>query len=99
MLAAFAVFALGYLVRPIGGALIGHIGDQHGRPAALTVSVAAMAIPAFMIGVLPGYEAIGLLAPVALILLRMVQSLSVGGEYTSSMTVLIERAPRRRTRI
>jgi len=93
LLSAFGVFAVGYLMRPIGGALIGHIGDRFGRRTALTVSVAAMAIPTFLIGLLPGYATIGLLAPIALTLLRMVQGLSVGGEYTSSMVFLIEHAP------
>ena len=92
LLAAFAVFALGYLVRPIGGALIGHVGDHYGRRAALTVSVTAMAVPTFLVGLLPGYATLGLLAPVLLVLLRMVQGLSVGGEYTSSMVFLVERA-------
>jgi MFS transporter, MHS family, proline/betaine transporter len=90
---AFGVFALGYLMRPVGGALVGHIGDKFGRRAALTFSVAAMAIPTFLIGLLPGYATLGLLAPAALTLLRMVQGLSVGGEYTSSMVFLVERAP------
>ena len=93
LLAAFGVFALGYLVRPIGGALIGHIGDRYGRRTALTVSVTAMAVPTFLMGLLPGYETLGLLAPIALVLLRMIQGLSVGGEYTSSMVFLVERAP------
>src|SRR5262249_32986811 len=93
LLSAFGVFALGFLVRPIGGAFVGHIGDQFGRRAALTFSVAAMAIPTFLIGLLPGYATLGLLAPAALTLLRMVQGLSVGGEYTSSMVFLVERAP------
>jgi len=93
LLAAFGVFALGYLVRPVGGALIGHIGDRYGRRNALTVSVAAMAIPTFLMGLLPGYETLGLLAPIALILLRMIQGLSIGGEYTSSMVFMVERAP------
>src|SRR2546430_17272889 len=84
ILAAFGVFAIGYLMRPLGGALIGHIGDKFGRRAALTYSVAAMAIPTFLIGLLPGYATLGLLAPVALTVLRMLQGLSVGGEYTSS---------------
>jgi MHS family proline/betaine transporter-like MFS transporter len=93
LLSAFGVFAVGYLMRPVGGAFIGHIGDRFGRRAALSFSVAAMAIPTFLIGLLPGYATIGLLAPVALTLLRMVQGLSVGGEYTSSMVFLVERAP------
>ena len=82
LLSAFGVFALGYLMRPLGGVLVGHIGDQFGRRAALTFSVVAMAIPTFLIGLLPGYATWGLLAPAALTLLRMVQGLSVGGEYT-----------------
>jgi MHS family proline/betaine transporter-like MFS transporter len=93
LLSAFGVFALGYLMRPLGGAVIGHIGDRFGRRAALTFSVAAMAIPTFLIGLLPGYRTLGLLAPIALTLLRMVQGLSVGGEYTSSMVFLVEQAP------
>jgi len=93
LLSAFGVFAVGYMMRPVGGALIGHIGDRFGRRAALTISVAAMAIPTFLIGLLPGYATLGLFAPVALTLLRMVQGLSVGGEYTSSMVFLVERAP------
>src|SRR5262249_884034 len=55
LLSAFGVFALGYLMRPIGGVVVGHIGDRFGRRAALTFSVAAMAIPTFLIGLLPGY--------------------------------------------
>jgi MFS transporter, MHS family, proline/betaine transporter len=92
LLSAFGVFALGYLMRPIGGALIGHIGDQFGRRAALIFSVTAMAISTFLIGLLPGYATLGLLAPAALTLLRMVQGLSMGGEYTSSMVFLVEHA-------
>ncbi len=93
LLSAFGVFAVGYMMRPVGGALIGHIGDRLGRRAALTFSVCAMAVPTFLIGLLPGYATLGIFAPVALTLLRMVQGLSVGGEYTSSMVFLVERAP------
>jgi MHS family proline/betaine transporter-like MFS transporter len=93
LLSAFGVFAIGYLMRPLGGALVGHIGDKLGRRTALTFSVAAMAIPTFLIGLLPGYQSIGLLAPIGLTLLRVVQGLSVGGEYTSSMVFLVEHAP------
>src|ERR1700730_12442827 len=80
-------------MRPLGGALVGHIGDIFGRRAALTFSVAAMAFPTFLIGLLPGYQKIGLLAPVGLTLLRIVQGLAVGGEYTSSIVFLVEQAP------
>src|SRR5260370_18768110 len=93
LLSAFGVFALGYLMRPVGGVVIGHIGDRFGRRAALTFSVAAMAIPTFLIGLLPGYATLGLLAPIALTFLRMVQGLSVGGEYTSPMVFPVGHAP------
>ena len=96
LLSSFGVFAVGYLMRPVGGALIGHIGDRFGRRRALIFSVAAMAISTFLVALLPGYATIGLAAPVTLTLLRMVQGLSVGGEYTCSMVFLIEHAPQRR---
>src|SRR5215475_7281830 len=94
LLSTFGVFAVGYLMRPIGGVIVGHIGDTLGRRAALTFSVAAMAIPTFLIGLLPGYETFGVLAPVGLTLLRVVQGLSVGGEYPGSMVFLVEHAPK-----
>jgi MHS family proline/betaine transporter-like MFS transporter len=93
LLSAFGIFAIRYVMRPVGGAVVGHIGDRFGRRAALTFSVAAMAIPTFLIGLLPGYATLGLAAPIALTLLRMVQGLSVGGEYTSSIVFLVEHAP------
>ena len=93
VLAAFGIFAVGFLMRPVGGALIGHIGDRFGRRAALTFSVAAMAIPTFLVGVLPGYQVLGIAAPILLTLLRMIQGLSVGGEYTTSIVFMVERAP------
>lgn len=92
LLAAFGVFAAGYLMRPLGGILIGHVCDRLGRRAALLASVSAMAVPTFLIGVLPGYETIGVLAPIALTLLRMLQGIALGGEYPSSMVFLIEHA-------
>ena len=91
-LAAFGIFAVGFLMRPVGGALIGYIGDRLGRRAALTFSVAAMAIPTFLVGVLPGHDTLGLAAPILLTLLRMIQGLSVGGEYTTSIVFMIEHA-------
>ena len=96
LLFAFGVFAIGYLMRPLGGMVIGHIGDRVGRQAALSLSVAAMAIPTFIVGVLPGYDTIGLAAPILLTLCRMLQGLSVGGEYTTSIVFMVENAPSNR---
>jgi MHS family proline/betaine transporter-like MFS transporter len=96
LIAAYGVFAAGFLMRPLGGLVFGHIGDRVGRRAALTLSVLAMAIPTFLIGLLPGYAHLGVLAAVALVVLRMVQGLSVGGEYTTSVVFLVEGAPPRR---
>lgn len=93
VLAAFGIFAVGFLMRPVGGAVIGSIGDKSGRRTALTVSVAAMAIPTFLVGILPDYQVLGIAAPIILTLLRMVQGLSVGGEYTTSIIFIIEQAP------
>lgn len=90
LLSAFGVFALGYLMRPLGGVLVGHIGDRLSRRAALTFSVAAMTIPTFLIGILPGYATLGVLAPVLLTLLRIVQGLAVGGEYPCAMVFMVE---------
>ena len=92
VLAAFGVFAVGYVMRPLGGLLTGMIGDRYGRSTALSFSVAAMAVPTFLVGVLPNYEAIGVTAPILLTLLRMIQGLSVGGECTTSFTFLVENA-------
>jgi MFS transporter, MHS family, proline/betaine transporter len=96
LLAAFGVFAAGYLVRPLGGALVGHIGDRHGRRAALVFSIAAMSGPTFLVGLLPGYATLGLAAPILLTLLRCLQGLSAGGEWTTSFIFLIEQAPAHR---
>lgn len=97
VIAAFGVFAVGFLMRPIGGIVLGHIGDKHGRHTAMLISVAAMAIPTFLVGILPGYETLGLAAPILLLVLRMIQGLSVGGEYTTSIIYMIEHTdPRRR---
>jgi MHS family proline/betaine transporter-like MFS transporter len=92
LLSAYGIFAIGFVVRPLGGIVVGHIGDRFGRGAALTVSVSAMAVPTFLIGLLPGYQTLGILAPVLLTVLRMVQGLSVGGESSTSIIFMVERA-------
>ena len=97
LIAAFGVFAAGFLMRPIGSLVFGHIGDKLGRKLSLTASVLVMAVPTFLIGLLPTYKAVGLAAPVLLVLLRLMQGLSVGGEYTTSGVFLVEQsAPERR---
>ncbi len=96
LIASYGAFATGMIMRPIGGLLLGRIGDRVGRKMALQVTVASIAIPTLIIGLLPTYETIGLFAPILLILLRMLQGLAVGGEYTSSIVFLIEHSPPKR---
>jgi MHS family proline/betaine transporter-like MFS transporter len=96
VLAAFGIFAIGYVMRPLGGVIIGYIGDRVSRRAALNVSIVAMASSTFVIGVLPGYATIGVAAPILLTACRMLQGLSVGGEYTTSLVFMVENAPRNR---
>ena len=93
LISAFGIFAIGYVMRPVGGIVTGYIGDRLGRRAALTFSVAAMAVPTFLVGVLPGYQTLGIMAPVLLTVLRVIQGLAIGGEYTTSMVFLVEHAP------
>ncbi len=93
LLAVYGVFAISFVVRPFGAAVFGHIGDTFGRKRALELSVLLMAIPTFLLGLLPAYDVIGLAAPILLTILRLLQGLSVGGEYTSSFSFVIEHAP------
>jgi len=93
VLAAFGVFAVGYVMRPLGGAIMGHIGDRFGRKTALTLSIGAMVVPTFLVGLLPGYATIGLAAPVILTGLRVFQGVAIGGEFTTALVFLVERAP------
>jgi len=86
------IFAIGFLMRPIGGWLMGTYADRRGRKAALTLSVMLMSVGSLMIAVVPGYSQIGIAAPVALVLARIIQGLSVGGEYGTSATYLSEMA-------
>jgi MHS family alpha-ketoglutarate permease-like MFS transporter len=91
-----AVFAVGFLMRPIGAWIMGIYADRHGRKAGLTVSVTLMCAGSLLIAVTPDYEAIGVFAPALLVLARMMQGLSVGGEYGASATYLSEMAGRDR---
>lgn len=90
------VFAVGFLMRPIGGWILGRYADRFGRRAALTLSVTMMAAGSLLIALTPGYASIGLAAPLLLLLARLVQGISVGGEYSTSATYLSEVATRAR---
>jgi MHS family alpha-ketoglutarate permease-like MFS transporter len=96
LLSAAAVFAVGFFARPVGAWLMGLYADRRGRKASLTLSVALMCAGSLLIAVCPGYAAIGVAAPVILTLARLVQGLSLGGEYGTSSTYLSEMAGRDR---
>lgn len=91
-----AIAAVGYVARPLGSWLIGLYADKHGRKSALTGSVLAMCVGSLMIALTPGYATIGVFAPIVLILARLLQGLSMGGEYGTSATYLSEIAPENR---
>ncbi|MGW4716142.1 MFS transporter [Nocardia sp. NPDC004260] len=90
LLSTAAVFAVGFLMRPIGGWALGRYADRFGRRSALTLSVTVMAAGSLMIAATPGYQTIGLAAPALLLIARLLQGLSVGGEYATSATYLSE---------
>lgn len=97
LLGTSAVFAIGFLMRPIGGLLLGLVADRHGRRTALALSVAMMCFGSLVIALVPGYATIGIAAPIILLIARMIQGLSVGGEYGVSAAYLSEIAdPARR---
>ncbi len=96
LLSAAGIFAVGFLMRPIGAWLMGMYADRHGRKSGLTLSVALMCAGSLLIAVTPGYETIGVAAPMLLVLARLMQGLSIGGEYGASATYLSEMAGRNR---
>ncbi len=96
LLQAAAIFAVGFLARPVGAWLMGLYADRAGRRAALTVAVAMMCLGSFIIAITPTYEAIGPLAPAILLFARLLQGLSVGGEYGASATYMSEMAGKAR---
>lgn len=92
LLKAAGIFAFGFLMRPVGGWLFGLYADRHGRRAALTASVLLMCFGSLLIAAIPTYDAIGIFAPLLLLIARMIQGLSLGGEYGTSATYLSEMA-------
>ena len=91
--AAFATFAVAFLVRPLGGIIFGHIGDKLGRRVSLVITLLLMGVSTVLVGCLPTYEAIGIVAPILLILLRALQGLAVGGEWGGAVLMSVEHAP------
>ena len=93
LIGAYGGFALGFMMRPLGGAVLGNLGDRIGRGAVLVLSVVLMGLATSALALLPTYAEIGVFAPVLLLLVRMAQGFSVGGEFTGSVTYLVETAP------
>ncbi|MBL3685825.1 MFS transporter [Leucobacter zeae] len=96
LLATFAVFAVSFLVRPLGAIIFGRLGDRLGRKQTLSIVILSMAIATLVLGVLPGYDTIGILAPILLIVTRVVQGLAAGGEFGSAAAFLGEFSPAKR---
>ncbi len=94
LLSAFLTFGLGFLARPVGGIVIGRMGDTHGRKAALMLTIFLMAAGTVLIGILPTYATIGFAAPALLLLARLMQGFSTGGEWGGSTAFIVEWAPR-----
>src|SRR3569833_1700121 len=95
-LKVYGIFASGYLARPLGGIVMAHYGDKLGRKRMFTLSVFLMAVPTLGIGLLPVYAQIGMLAPLLLLLLRVVQGIAVGGEVPGAWVFVAEHVPPRR---
>ncbi len=93
LIATYGIFAAGFVMRPLGAAVFGWFGDRYGRARTMQISVAMMALPTLLLGALPSYAQVGTLAPALLVLVRMLQGISVGGEFSSSATYLVETAP------
>jgi MFS family permease len=96
-LQAWSIFAIGYFARPLGGIVMAHFGDRVGRKRMFTLSVFLMAVPTLLIGLLPTYNAIGVLAPLALLLMRVLQGAAIGGEIPGAWVFVAEHAPAHRT--
>lgn len=96
LIGAYSGFAIGFAARPLGGVVLGHVGDRVGRRAVMVCSIVLMGFATTAMAVLPAYDAIGVGAPMLLLLIRVLQGFSVGGEYTGSVAYLVETAPSQR---
>jgi MHS family shikimate/dehydroshikimate transporter-like MFS transporter len=95
LLAALATYAVGFLARPLGGAIFGHYGDRFGRKSMLMATMVIMGLATFAIGLLPTYKSIGFAAPVILVVLRIIQGIGLGGEWGGASLFVLEHAPSR----
>jgi MHS family proline/betaine transporter-like MFS transporter len=93
LMLTYAIFAIGFFVRPLGAILFGHLGDRIGRKKTLAWTILLMSLPTFLMGLLPTYQSIGIAAPLLLILLRICQGLSAGGESTGAVLFVLESLP------
>jgi len=93
LIAAFLSYAVGYVARPLGAFIFGHFGDRAGRRDTLMITLVLMATPTVLIGLLPGYATIGILAPILLCLLRILQGIAFGGEWGGAVLIAVESAP------
>jgi MFS transporter, MHS family, proline/betaine transporter len=96
LIATFSTLAAAYVVRPLGGFVLGPLGDRIGRKRVLVITILLMAVGTTMSGLLPGYSTIGVWAPILLLVARIFQGFSTGGEFVGAMTYLVERAPNHR---
>ena len=94
LIASFSTFAVGFLARPLGGAIFGHFGDRVGRKKTLVVALMMMGVATTLIGFLPTYQSIGVMAPLLLVVLRFVQGLAIGGQWGGAMLLVTESAPK-----
>jgi len=94
LLGTFMIFAVGFLCRPLGALLFGYLGDTKGRAKTLRLSILMISIPTLAIGLLPTYQQVGIIAPILLLMIRMCQGISIGGEYSGNLIYLAETAPR-----
>jgi MFS transporter, MHS family, shikimate and dehydroshikimate transport protein len=90
---SYTTFAVGFVARPLGGVVFGHYGDKIGRKAMLVTTILIMGVATFLVGLLPGYETVGVLAPILLVLLRVVQGLGLGGEWGGAVLMAVEHSP------
>ncbi|MGV9796825.1 MFS transporter [Mycobacterium sp. NPDC003449] len=93
ILASFAVFALGFLARPLGGVIFGHFGDRAGRKQILLITLLLMGVSTFAVGLIPSYDTIGIWAPILLILMRLLGGIALGGEWGGAVLLSVEHAP------